>query len=132
MLIVKGVLKKKKINENGSIVFVSSIAAFNSKFGNGMYGASKAALMSYMRYCAREVAEKHIRANSIHPGMVDTPFIHDNTFTEEELQKDVENYPLRRYGNPEEIAHSIIYLLSDVSSWITGTSLTIDGGISLK
>lgn len=132
MLIIKGMLKKKKVNEKGSIVFVSSVAAFNSKLGNGIYGASKAALMAYMRYCAREVAEKGIRANSIHPSMVDTPFIHDNTFSEEELQKDITNYPLKRYGRPEEIAHAIIYLLSDASAWVTGTSLIIDGGVSLK
>ena len=56
----------------------------------------------------------------------------DNTFSEEELQKDITNYPLKRYGKPEEIAHAIIYLLSDASAWVTGTSLIIDGGVSLK
>lgn len=132
MLVVKGILKKKKINIGGSVVFTSSIAAFNSELGNGIYGASKAAIMSYMHYCASELAAKKIRANSIHPGMVDTPLIHGGSLSEADLQKDMERYPLGRYGKPEEIAHAIIYLLSDASSWITGTSLVIDGGVTIK
>ena len=120
------------INIGGSVVFTSSIAAFNSELGNGIYGASKAAIMSYMHYCASELAAKKIRANSIHPGMVDTPLIHGGSLSEADLQKDMERYPLGRYGKPEEIAHAIIYLLSDASSWITGTSLVIDGGVTIK
>ena len=132
MLVVKGVLKKKKINDGGSIVFTSSVAAFNSNLGNGIYGASKAAIMSYMHYCAKELASKKIRVNSIHPGMVDTPLIHGGSLSEYDLQKDMEQYPLGRYGKPEEIAKMIIYLLSDASAWVTGTSMVIDGGFSLK
>ena len=131
MLIVKSLLKKKQINEGGSIVFVSSVAAFFSTLGNGIYGSSKAALMAYMHYCARELGVKNIRANSIHPGMVETPLIRGGAISEADLEKDMARYPLGRYGKPEEIAHAIIYLLSDGSAWVTGTSLTIDGGISL-
>lgn len=131
MLIVKSYLKKKKLKENGAVVFVSSIAAFSSDYGNGIYGSSKAALMAYMHYSARELAAKKIRANSIHPGMVETPLIRAGAFSEADLQKDMARYPLGRYGKPEEVAHAIIYLLSDASAWVTGTSLTIDGGISL-
>ena len=131
MLIVKGLLKKKKINKGGSIVFTSSVASFNSRLGNGIYGSSKAALTSYMHYCAREIANNSIRANCIHPGMVETPLIHDGSLSEDDLQKDIENYPLGRYGKSNEIAHAIIYLLSDASAWVTGTSLIIDGGLSL-
>lgn len=131
MLIVKSLLKKKKINEGGSIVFVSSVAAFSSTLGNGMYGSSKAALMAYMHYTARELGAKNIRANSIHPGMVETPLIHSGAISEADMEKDVVRYPLGRYGKPEEIAYAIIYLLSDGAAWVTGTALTIDGGISL-
>lgn len=131
MLIVKGLLKKKKINKGGSIVFTSSVSSFHSELGNGMYGASKAAITSYMHYCAREVANNNIRANCIHPGMVETPLIHDGSLSEDDLQKDLVNYPLGRYGKSSEIAQTIIYLLSDVSAWVTGTSLIIDGGLSL-
>lgn len=132
MLIVKTILKKKKLNRGASIVFTSSTAAFMSSFGNGIYGASKAALMSYMHYCARELADKEIRANAVHPAMIDTPLIHDASFSEEDMHKDMQRYPLKRYGKPEEVAHMMIYLLSDASAWVTGQSYIIDGGISLK
>ena len=87
--------------------------------------------MAYMHYCARELGVKNIRANSIHPGMVETPLIRGGAISEADLEKDMARYPLGRYGKPEEIAQMIVYLLSDASAWVTGTSLTIDGGISL-
>lgn len=99
--------------------------------GNGVYGASKAALDSYMKFCARELAPKGIRVNTVLPAMVDTPLIHRTPVSEEEHEKDMQTYPLKRYGTPEEVAYGIIYLLSDASSWTTGTSLVIDGGKSL-
>ena len=85
-----------------------------------------------MRSCAKELADKLIRANSICPGMVETKLIRGGAISEEDLKKDMEKYPLKRYAQPEEIAYAAIYLLSDAASWITGTSLIIDGGILLK
>ena len=130
ILLVKQLLRKKKINKNASLVFTSSVSAIKSDLGNSVYGASKAALQSYVRYCARELAPKSIRANSIHPGMVTTPLITGGAHSDDDLQTDSQEYPLGRYGSPDEIAWSIIYLLSDASAWITGHSLIIDGGIS--
>ena len=132
MLLVKGLLKKKKLKIASSIVFLSSISSYSSNLGNGMYGASKAALTSYMHYCARELAPKKIRANAVHPGMVETPLIRNKAFSDDDLELYMDTYPLKRFGKPEEIAYAIIYLLSDASEWVTGTSLVIDGGISLK
>ena len=132
MLLIRTLLKRKKIRLNASLVFTSSIAAFKSDYGNGIYGASKAALTSYTHYCARELASKKIRVNAVHPGMVDTPLIHEGTISEDELQQDMQTYPLGRYGKPEEIAWSIIYLLSDASTWVTGTNMIIDGGLLVK
>lgn len=131
ILLTKALLRKKKINKNGSIVFTSSVSAFGSNFGRSVYGASKSAIMAYMHYCAREVAGKTIRANAVHPAMTDTPLIYSGTLTEEDRLCDMQQYPLKRYAKPEEIAYAIIYLLSDASSWTTGTSLIIDGGLSL-
>lgn len=130
ILLIKQLLRKKKINKNASMVFTSSVSAIKSDLGNSVYGASKAALQSYVRYCARELAPRNIRANSIHPGMVTTPLIVGGAHSDEDLQMDLQKYPLGRYGKPEEIAWAIIYLLSDASAWITGHSLIIDGGIS--
>lgn len=124
-------LKKKKLNSNASIVFTSSIAAMHSSLGNSMYGASKAAVTAFMHYCARELAGKQIRANAVHPGMINTKLISGGAISSEQHQLDMQKYPLKRYGEPEEVAWAIIYLLSDAAAWVTGTSLIIDGGIML-
>ena len=124
-------VKKKKIKNGGSIVFTSSVSAFYNAPGRSLYAGSKSALTAFMRSFAVELADKKIRANAIHPGMIETNLIKEN-LSEEELQKNRGEYPLKRFGRPEEIAWAAIYLLSDASSWITGTSLIIDGGFMLK
>lgn len=125
--------KKKKISKGGSVVLVDSIGG-NTVFAPGaaMYGSSKAALNAMMRYCAKEFASRLIRVNCICPGMVDTPLIHRGDITAEQLEKDKDQYPLKRYGTPEDIAYSAVYLLSDASSWLTGQDIIIDGGISIN
>lgn len=123
--------KEKKLKKGGSLVLISSVGGnFRFEVGNGVYGASKAALNSYMKYAAKEFSPRLIRVNSICPGMVETPLIHHGTLTEDQLEKDMQKCPLGRYGKPEEIAYAAIYLLSDAASWITGTSLVIDGGMT--
>lgn len=125
-------IKKKKLKQKASVVAVSSLGGTHLfTVGNGIYGASKSALDSYMKFCARELAPKGIRVNTVLPGMIDTPFIKDSIVSEENHKKNMEKFPLQRYGKPEEVAYAIIYLLSDASSWVTGTSLVIDGGRSL-
>jgi NAD(P)-dependent dehydrogenase (short-subunit alcohol dehydrogenase family) len=126
------IYKKKVLNKGASVVLVASIGGTHSFMpGNGVYGASKAALNSVMKYAAREFASRRVRVNSICPGMVDTPLIHRGTITEEQLAEDAKRYPLGRYGRPVDIAHGAIYLLSDASSWLTGHDLVIDGGFSV-
>ena len=127
----KLLIKKKKLNNNASIVFTSSVSAFFNAPGRALYASSKAAITSFMRSFAVELAEKGIRANAVHPGMIETKMIYEN-LTEEEIQNDLSTYPLKRYGKPEEVAWSVIYLLSDASAWVTGTSMLIDGGFMLK
>lgn len=125
-------LKKKKINKNASIVFVSSIGGvMGYSLGNSIYGATKASIHSTMKFCAKELAPKGIRVNSVNPGMVNTPLIGGGSISEEQYKADMERYPLKRYGEPEDIANGIIYLLSDASSWVTGHALVIDGGITI-
>ena len=125
-------IKKKKLANGASVVFVSSIGGVDSiTIGNSIYGASKAALNSAMRFCALELASKQIRVNSVCPGMVNTRLIQDGAVSEEQHQTDMQKYPLKRYGEPEDIAHGIVYLLSNASSWVTGHSLVIDGGYTV-
>lgn len=131
-LLTKALLKKKKITKQGSIVFTSSISSYMTAPGLAIYASSKAAVSAYMRTCAMELGAKGIRANAVLPGMVETKLINSGTYTDEDKKNDLNLYPLGRYGNPKDIAHAIIYLLSDASSWVTGTELVIDGGRSLK
>ena len=124
--------KKKVLQKGASVVLIASIGGTHSFMpGNGVYGASKAALNSLMKYAAREYASRKIRVNSICPGMVDTPLIHRGTITEEQLAEVAKRYPLGRYGKPDDIANGAVYLLSDASSWLTGHDLVIDGGFSI-
>lgn len=125
-------LKKKRVKAGASIVAISSMGGTHFfTIGNGAYGASKAALDAYMKFCARELAPKRIRVNTVLPAMIDTPLIHRGAVSDEEHAADAATYPLKRYGRPEEVAYAVIYLLSDASAWITGTSLIVDGGKSL-
>lgn len=127
-LLTKAIMKAKKMNNDGSMVFMSSMAARQVTPGNSMYAASKAAVESFSRSCAQEYASKGIRANAVLPGMVETPLITGGMLTEEDMERDKQHYMLKRYGKPEEIAWAIIFLLSDASKWITSTSLIVAGG----
>lgn len=126
-------LKKKKINKGTSVVFISSVDGNNTfHIGNGVYSATKAAMESIVRSAALELAPKGIRLNTIRPGMIDTKLIRTGGITEEQLTENLNEYPLKRIGKPEDIANAAVYLLSDASSWVTGTSLVVDGGYTIK
>ena len=125
--------KKKKLNNAASVVIISSVGGnFVFETGQVMYGVSKAALNSYMKFAANEYAVRKVRVNCICPGMIDTPMIHRGTFTDEQLQAYLEKYPLGRFGKPEDVAYASIYLLSNAAEWVTGTTLVVDGGSSNK
>lgn len=130
-ILTRQLVKKKKLNKKASIVITSSLASMVQSPGNSVYGMTKSAIQTFARYCALEVASKKIRCNTVHPGMVQTEMVENLLFSKEELEQDKKKYPLKRYGKPEEIAWAIIYLLSDASEWITGTSIVVDGGVHL-
>lgn len=133
ILLTSKLLKKKKILKNSSIVFTSSIGGTSiGAIGNGIYSASKAAIEGYVKCACLELSTKNIRVNTVKPGMTNTKLIDDMSMSTEEFELDKKIYPLQRYGEPREIALGIVYLLSDASSWTTGTSLTIDGGYTAK
>jgi len=134
MILLNQLLKKKKLRKKSSIVFTSSISGvFRVTPGNGIYAASKNSLDAFMRISALELAPKGIRCNSVNPGMVETNITNLNgKLTEEQYKLDIQEYPLKRYGKPEDVAYAIIYLLSDASSWVTGSTIKIDGGRTLN
>ena len=85
-----------------------------------------------MKASALELAPKGIRVNSIEPGMIETELLKDGNISQEELDKDKQKYPLKRYGKPEEVAWAAVYLLSDATRWMTGSSIVLDGGYTLQ
>ena len=131
--LIQQLMEQKKLNKGASIVFTSSMSGvFCGAVGGSLYGATKSALAGYAKALAIELAPRGIRVNTIHPGMINTPLIHSVALSQDVLDEDMKNYPLGRYGEPEEVAYSIIYLLSDATKWMTGTQLLIDGGFSVK
>lgn len=125
-------LKKKLVNKGGSIVFFSSVdGPINAHVGNSTYCATKGAIASIAKGMAVELASKGIRVNYLMPGQTETPLIHGESITQEQLELDKKNYPLGRYGKPEEVAYGAIYFLSEASSFTTGAGLVIDGGFTL-
>lgn len=122
--------KEKKLAAEASLVYISSVAANYASLGHIMYMSSKAALNAFVKGVALELAGSGIRANAVLPGMVNTPL--SPVLSDEMKQKDLANYPLGRYGEPEEIALAAVYLLSDATQWMTGTFLTLDGGLTLS
>lgn len=128
-LLTQQLLKQKKINSGASIVFINSLMGiYFSYAGGSIYSASKGALNGLVKGLALEYAPKKIRFNGITPGMIDTPIIEKSDVTQEQLDLDRQKYPLKRYGRPEEVAYAVIYLLSEASSWTTGTNILLDGG----
>lgn len=128
VLLQSELLKHKKINKGASIVFIASISTWSPSIGNAFYGASKAALVSYANCLALELAPRKVRVNCISPAMVWTDLILQEGVDEEQLKEDEQKYPLKRYGTPEDIANLAIYMLSDASSWMTGSNVKISGG----
>lgn len=123
--LTKALMKAKKINRGGSMVFISSMAARQVTPGNAVYAASKAAVESFARSCAQEYAPMQIRANAILPGMVETPMNKQGALSAETIERDKQHYLMKRYGKPEEVAWAVIYLLSDASAWTSGTSMMV-------
>ena len=127
------ILQQKKLNKGASLVYISSINGNNCTYiGSSIYAASKSALTGFMKGVALELAPRGIRANCINPGMIETNLLDSGSIGQEELEKDRLKYPLKRYGKPEEVAYAAVYLLSDATQWITGSSLLIDGGYTLQ
>lgn len=131
--LIQELIKQKRLNKGASIVMTSSMSGvFCGLVGGSLYGATKAALVGYTKALAIELAPRGIRVNTVHPGMIETPLTKDTALSAELLAEDAKNYPLGRYGKPEEIAAAMVYLLSDATVWMTGCKLLIDGGYSLK
>lgn len=127
VLLQTELLSAKKITKSASIVFIASRAAEMPSVGNAIYSASKGALISYAKCLALELAPRKVRVNCICPAMVWTDLALTST-SREQLEESEQKYPLKRYGQPEDVAYLTVYMLSDVSNWMTGSCVDITGG----
>lgn len=112
-------------NKSGSIINMSSIVGITGNSGQLVYSATKGAIISLTKTAAKELASKGIRVNAIAPGMIDTDMM--RSIGEKHLAVHVSNIPMGRLGRPEEIANACVFLASDMSSYVTGHILTVDG-----
>ena len=133
--ITQSAAKKMKATGGGAIVNVGSMWAKQAVKAtpSSAYSMQKAGLHSLTQHLAMELADDNIRVNAVSPAVVKTPVYHGVFGGQEEAEKALEGFhgfhPIGRYGTSEDIAESILFLLSDKSSWITGTILDIDGGV---
>lgn len=130
VLLTQRLLAKSQIANDGSIVFLSSIAAYIGVPAVGVYSGTKAALIATMRCLAMEVAKRRIRVNALAPALVDTPLLAATGSVVGSLEAQRAAYPLG-FGEPDDIANAAIYFLSPASRWVTGTTLIMDGGLTL-
>ncbi len=128
VLLQAALSSSKRIQQGASLVFLSSRTAEIPTTANALYSASKGALISYAKCLALELAPRRIRVNCICPAMVWTPLVLSDGVTEDELKEQESRYPLKRYGRPEDIANLAVFLISDASSWMTGSCIDITGG----
>lgn len=133
ILLTKQLIKRKKLAKNSSVVFISSAAGvYRVSTANALYAITKCGLDAFMRSAALELASKNIRFNSVNPAMIETESLTNIPMSEEQKNANLDQYPIKRYGKPEEVAYATIYLLSDASAWTTGTEIKIDGGLTLS
>jgi NAD(P)-dependent dehydrogenase (short-subunit alcohol dehydrogenase family) len=114
----------------GSLTFVASVSALTSAPGHGLYGMSKAALISMMRTAAMELGPSGIRVNTVSPGVTRTPRLIADSRFEEPLRENARRTPLRRVAEPSDIAAALLFLSSGLARHITGQDLVVDGGLS--
>lgn len=127
-LCAKAAIPAMQRNSGGSIINMSSIYGIVGADVRAAYVASKGAVTNLTRGMALDYAKDNIRVNCICPGFVETPLVAGVIKTPDEYQKLADKHPMRRLGQPEEIAYGALYLASDESAFVTGIALPIDGG----
>ncbi len=134
ILLTQLLVRNKKINNKGSIVFTSSLSGvYCVHYGESMYAASKGALSGFAKGAALELAAQGIRVNSVNPSIIQTNIFKNEgeIISDEQMQEKIQNYPLKRLGVTTDVSWAHVFFLSDASSWITGINLPIDGGYIL-
>jgi 3-oxoacyl-[acyl-carrier protein] reductase len=128
--VLQAVANKMRLQKHGRIVNVASIAGLVAKKRASAYSSSKAGLLGLTRAIAMDMAEFGVLVNAVSPGPTLTSMV-EELLSEQDCQKIVDNIPLRRMANPEEIARVILFLCSDLNTYITGQNIVVDGGFTV-
>ena len=129
----KYAIPEMRKNGGGSIVNISSVAGLIGTRYSAAYGASKGAVRLLTKSTAIQYAKDNIRANSIHPGVIETPMTAPNLLADEQARQiTISRHPIGRLGQPEDVAYGALFLASDESSFMTGSELVIDGGLTAQ
>lgn len=130
MLLTQKILRNNLMANGGSILFVASIAAHIGVVGVGAYSGTKAALIAMARCLAMEVCKRGIRVNCLAPGLANTPLLEQARKCTAAFDEQLKRYPLG-IGEPEDIANATVFMLSPASRWVTGSTLVMDGGVTI-
>lgn len=133
IILTQLLVRNKKLKNPSSIVFTSSLSGiYCVHYGESMYAASKGAINGFAKGAALDLSCQGIRVNCVNPSIIKTEiFENAGVLSDEQLNEKIANFPLRRLGNPTDVAFAQIFLLSNASSWITGINIPIDGGYTL-
>tara|TARA_B100000989_G_C19509820_1_gene458404 strand:- start:1086 stop:1832 length:747 start_codon:yes stop_codon:yes gene_type:complete len=128
-IFVQGLVKTMIKNKRGSIIYISSSSAIDANEGRSAYSASKAAIIAQAKTLSKELGVFNIRVNCIAPGLTQTDMMENNTPDNilEEVKKTI---PLKRVGDPSEIANVVLFLGSDLSTYLSGQTIRVDGGMN--
>ncbi len=128
----RAVLPEMKSHGNGSIVNLSSTAGLVAGPNTAVYGASKAAVRLFTKSTAIQNAKLGVRANSVHPGPINAPMMQEIIDVPDMYERHMDRVPMGRLGEPDEVANAILFLASDESSFVTGSELVVDGGVTAQ
>ena len=131
LLLCKALIPPMAKRRHGSVIFITSVAGIQASDGLGIYGMSKAAETSLTRNLAAEHGPDNIRVNCIAPGLIRTDFARSLWEDPARLAETEKNYPLRRIGEPDEIAGTALWLASPAGAFVTGQTIVVDGGVSI-
>ncbi len=122
-LVVKGMMKKKW----GRIINISSVVGFTGNAGQVNYATTKAGLIGFTKSLAKELASRNITVNAVAPGFIETDMT--DKIPAEIKEKYLEQIPLGKFGKPEDVAYAVVFLASDLASYITGETIHVNGGM---